>query len=63
MIRSIPDPPMDKEDVARFRNQLEKHLRGDDEESSRSSERKIRSEANANQIISNCGGKNPLLGC
>lgn len=54
---------MDKEDVARFRSQLEKHLRGDNEESSRSSERKIRSEANANQIISNCGGKNPLLGC
>lgn len=29
MIRSIPNPPMDREDVARFRRDLEKHLRGD----------------------------------
>ena len=29
MIRSIPNPPMDREDVARFRHNLEQHLRGD----------------------------------
>lgn len=29
MIRSIPNPPMDRDDVARFRCNLEKHLRGD----------------------------------
>lgn len=28
MIRSIPNPPMNREDVARFRRNLEKHLRG-----------------------------------
>ena len=64
MIRSIPNPPMDREDVARFRRNLEKHLRGDfnEEERHRNEDMKSRSEANARQIIANCGGKNPLLG-
>lgn len=64
MIRSIPNPPMDREDVARFRRNLEKHLRGDfsAEERHRIEERKARTEANAKRIIRNCGGKNPLLG-
>ena len=64
MIRSIPDPPMNRDDVARFRRNLEKHLRGDfdAEERHRIAERKARAEANANRIIANCGGKNPLLG-
>ena len=64
MIRSIPDPPMNRDDVARFRRNLEKHLRGDfdAEERHRIAERKARAQANANRIIANCGGKNPLLG-
>jgi hypothetical protein len=64
MIRSIPNPPMDREDVDRFRRNLEKHLRGDfsAEERHRIDERKARTEANVKRIISNCGGKNPLLG-
>lgn len=64
MIRSIPNPPMDRDDVVRFRCNLEKHLRGDynAEERHRNAERKARAEANANQIIVNCGGRNPLLG-
>ena len=60
MIRSIPNPPMDRDDVARFRCNLEKHLRGDFNAEER--HRKVRTEANANRIIANCGGKNPLLG-
>lgn len=64
MIRSIPDPPMDRDDVARFRSNLEKHLRGDFDavERRQMAERKARAEAGANLIIANCGGKNPLLG-
>lgn len=64
MIRSVPNPPMDREDVARFIRNLEKHLQGNfnAEERHRNAERKARAEANANRIIANCGGKNPLLG-
>ncbi len=64
MIRSIPNPPMNREDIARFRHKLEKHLRGNysAEERHCIEERKAKTEANANQIIANCGGKNPLLG-
>ncbi len=64
MIRSIPNPPMDRDDVARFRCNMEKHLRGDfsAEERHRNAERKAHTEANAKRIIANCGGKNPLLG-
>lgn len=64
MIRSIPNPPMDRSDVARFRENLEKHLRGqfDAEEKHRMEERRARSEANAKRIIANSGGQNPLLG-
>ena len=64
MIRSIPNPPMDRDDVARFRCKLEKHLREDynADERHHNAEPKARTEANANQIIANCGGKNPLLG-
>lgn len=64
MIRSIPNPPMDREDVARFRDNLEKHLRGDfsAEERQHIAELKARAQANAKLIINNCGGKNPLLG-
>lgn len=64
MIRSIPNPPMDREDVARFRRNLEKHLRGDfnAEERHLIEERKARAKANVKRIIANCGGKNPLLG-
>lgn len=64
MIRSIPNPPMDRDDVARFRCNLEKHIREDfnAEERHRNAVRKARTETNANRIIANCGGKNPLLG-
>lgn len=64
MIRSIPNPPMEQDDVARFRSNMEKHLRGDfnEEEQRRINEEKERAEANAKLIIANCGGKNPLLG-
>lgn len=63
MIRSIQNPPMDREDVARFRHNLEKHLRKDftEEERHRIEKRQARTKANAKRIIENCGGKNPLL--
>ncbi|MBD5219929.1 MAG: hypothetical protein HDS72_06830 [Bacteroidales bacterium] len=64
MIRSIPNPPMDRDDVARFRRELEKHLRGEytPEERREFEQRKVRAEANAKRIIKNSGGKNPILG-
>ena len=64
MIRSIPNPPMDREDVARFHRNLEKHLRGDfsADERHRIEERKARTESITKRIIANCGGKNPILG-
>ena len=64
MIRSIQNPPMDREDVARFRHNLEKHLRKDftEEERHRIEKCQARTKANAKRIIENCGGKNPLLG-
>lgn len=63
MIRSIPNPPMDRDDVARFRCNLEKHLRGDfnEEERHRIEKQKAQTEAITNRIIANCGGKNPIL--
>jgi hypothetical protein len=63
MIRSIPNPPMDRDDVNRFRCNLEKHLRGNfsAEERQHIEERRAKTEANANRIIANCGGKNPLI--
>lgn len=64
MIRSIPNPPMSRDDVARFRCNLEKHLRGDfsAEERHQIEERKARTEDITKRIIANCGGKNPILG-
>ncbi len=64
MIRSIPNPPMDRDDVVRFRCNLEKHLRGDfnAEERGRIDERMSRTKSITNRIIANCGGKNPILG-
>ena len=64
MIRSIPNPPMDRDDVVRFRTNLEKHLRGglNAEERRQVETRKARAEINARKIIANCGGKNPILG-
>ena len=64
MIRSIPNPPMDRDDVARFRCNLEKHLRGDFsvEERHQMEVRKARTKINAKRIIAHCGGKNPILG-
>lgn len=64
MIRSIPNPPMDRVDVTRFRQNLEKLLRGDfnAEERHHIEARQARTKANAQRIIENCGGKNPLLG-
>jgi len=55
---------MDREDVARFRRNLEKHLRGDftAEERHQMEVRKARAEAITKRIIENCGGKNPILG-
>ena len=64
MIRSVQDPPMGPEDIARFRRNLAKHLRDDytPEERREREERKAFGKAVLNQIIANCGGKNPLLG-
>ncbi len=64
MIRSIPNPPMGRDDVARFRRNLEKHLRGDFsvEERRRIDECKARTKNNAKRIIAKSGGKNPILG-
>lgn len=55
---------MDQEDVTRFQKKLEKHLRGDFTEDERHQMEKMRARAKANvkRIISNCGGKNPILG-
>ena len=54
---------MGRDDVARFRSNLEKYLRDDfdAEEKRQIEERRARTTANANRIIANCGGKNPLL--
>ena len=64
MICSVPNPPMDLEDVSRFRENLEKHLRGDFTSTERiqQEEKKKRSRRNVKRIIKNCGGKNPILG-
>lgn len=64
MIRSIPNPPMDRDDVVRFHDNLEKHLRGDysAEERRRAEERRARTEEITKRITANCGGKNPILG-
>ena len=64
MICSIPNPPMDTEDISRFRKNLEKHLRKNFTLAERKQveEKKERSMINANRIIKNCGGKNPILG-
>lgn len=55
---------MDRDDVARFRHNLEQHLRGEfsAEERHRIEERKARTEAITKRITANCGGKNPILG-
>lgn len=64
MIHSIPNPPMDRKDIARFRHNLEQHLRGDFsvEELHCIEERKALTEAITKRITANCGGKNPILG-
>lgn len=64
MICSIPNPPMDKEDVSRFRENLKKHLHDDFTlaERKQQEEKKERARTNAKRIIENCGGKNPILG-
>ncbi|MBD5352849.1 MAG: hypothetical protein HDR86_08510 [Bacteroides sp.] len=64
MIRSIPNPPMERDDIERFHLNLEKHLRGPRNAKERQELESQRAEtlANANKIIANCGGKNPLLG-
>lgn len=64
MIRSIPNPPMGRDDIVRFRRNLEKHFRGDFsvEERRRLKTLNDRTRTNAGRIIANCGGKNPLLG-
>lgn len=64
MIRSVPNPPMGKDDVVAFRNKLEKHLRNDysTDEKLALELKRARTEANAKRIITNCGGKNPILG-
>lgn len=64
MICSIPNPPMDKKDISRFRENLEKHFRNDFTLAERreQQERSKRSKTNAKRIIENCGGKNPILG-
>ena len=55
---------MDKDDISRFRENLEKHLRGDFtmDERKQNEDKKERSRSNAKRIIKNCGGKNPILG-
>lgn len=64
MIHSIPNPPMDREDINRFHRNLEKHLLGDfsEEERHKIEVRRAREEAISKRIIQNCGGKNPILG-
>ena len=64
MIRSVPNPPMDNEDIARFRANLAKHLQGDlsMEEKLKIAENRERAKNNVKRILSNCGGKNPILG-
>ncbi len=63
MIRSIPNPPMGRDDIERFRQNMEKHLRGpiNAQEQQALEAQRAETLANANKIIANCGGKNPLL--
>ncbi len=55
---------MDRDDVTRFRKNLEKHLRDDYSVAERNhlATQKARAQENVKRIINNCGGKNPLLG-
>lgn len=55
---------MEREDIERFRRNMEKHLRGPVNAQERCALEAQRAEtlANANKIIANSGGKNPLLG-
>lgn len=64
MICPVPDPPMDKEDVMRFRKILQKHLDDDFSVSERKrlEEHETKSKENIARIIKNSGGKNPILG-
>lgn len=64
MIRSIPNPPMGRDDVARFRKNLEKYLRGEftAEEKRDIQLQNARAKHAAERIIANSGGKNPILG-
>ncbi len=64
MIRPIPNPPMNSDDVARFRQAVAKHICDEytDEERQQMKQRRDTAIANARRIIANCGGKKPLLG-
>ncbi len=64
MIRSIPNPPMEREDIERFHKNIETHLRGPRNAVEKKAFETQRAEmlANANKIIANSGGRNPLLG-
>ena len=55
---------MGRNDVDRFRRNLDKHIRGDysAEERQLIDKRMARTKANVKRIIENCGGKNPILG-
>lgn len=64
MIPSVPNPPMTKDEIIHFRNELERRVRG---EFTQSEINDIRHENEKreriyNQIMANCGGKNPIFG-
>lgn len=64
MIRSNPNPPMGHEDILLFRSNVEKHLSEtfSEEEARMLKDRREKEARIAQQIIANCGGRNPILG-
>lgn len=64
MIRSIPNPPMDRDDVERFFENWKKHLRVDygTEERHHANERKIRTKEIKKRITTNWDSKNLIIG-
>ncbi len=60
MISSNQNPPMTREEVRRFRNEMTRRMRGDF--TPRERENIIKAKNNYNEIIRRNGGKNPILG-
>ncbi len=64
MIRSIPNPPMDKSDVKNFRTVMRKCIKGEFSVSEHAhiENKKADMQLAEKIILKNNGGKNPILG-